>query len=437
MPTPIPASSYPLLMDLINETYFDEVERIDGAQVDDNGDIICAATDGRKALAVRVTDDGIDIRLRQAKASATQFAAPQKKKQCKTGVSCGASCISASKTCSKKTTPKQKAQKQKIVADAKLYAPANRPDDASARPSGDSVGSGSVDFWLTKLDSLPEVGDTAPLWEKFGKGGDDDAIMTEIDRIFAEKQAKERDGVAFMAGLREALMNESGITADEASQLAGKIKFYSGESGFGKLRRVPKDEQKEIKDHIAEFFRLSGGVGSKELDTFVDDRSGRAFAVGVYHTIGIGDGTKQSIFHEAAHFAENETRFKDLDGALARIKAGDFGKGKQPLSPEGYKSIGEVNNEWVKSRATKKTPKKLSEITGLPYGDEEKAYIDHFISPYVGKITPSDSSSEVFSMGVDHFTTPERMIKLWNGDREHFDLTITNLRRLHADRKSR
>jgi hypothetical protein len=91
----------------------------------------------------------------------------------------------------------------------------------------------------------------------------------------------------------------------------------------------------------------------------------------------------------------------------------------------------------VKSRATKKTPKKLSEITGLPYGDEEKAYIDHFISPYVGKITPSDSSSEVFSMGVDHFTTPERMIKLWNGDREHFDLTITNLRRLHADRKSR
>jgi hypothetical protein len=108
-------------MDLINQTYLDRVERIDGAQVADNGDIICAATDGRKALAVRVTDDGIDIKLRGAQARSPQFAAApgQKKKQCKTGISCGASCISATKTCSKKTTPRQKAQKQKIVADAK------------------------------------------------------------------------------------------------------------------------------------------------------------------------------------------------------------------------------------------------------------------------------------------------------------------------------
>lgn len=108
-----------MLMDLINQTYLDRVERIDGAQVDDADNIICAATDGRKALAVRVTDSDIDIRLIPRGASTPQFAAPSKKKNCKTGISCGMSCISASKTCSKKTTPRQKAQKQKIAADAK------------------------------------------------------------------------------------------------------------------------------------------------------------------------------------------------------------------------------------------------------------------------------------------------------------------------------
>jgi hypothetical protein len=119
MPTPIPASSYPLLMDLINQTYLDRVERIDGAQVDDGDNIICAATDGRKALAVRVTDDGIDIKLRGAQARSPQFAAAKKPSKCGKGISCGDGCISAAKVCRKKTTPKQKAQKQKIVADAK------------------------------------------------------------------------------------------------------------------------------------------------------------------------------------------------------------------------------------------------------------------------------------------------------------------------------
>jgi hypothetical protein len=130
MPTPIPASSYPLLMNLINQTYLDRVERIDGAQVDDGDNIICAATDGRKALAVRVTDDEIDIKLREAQARSPQFAAPSKKKNCKTGISCGMSCISASKTCSKKTTPNQRVQKKKIVADAKGVAGKTEPGGA-------------------------------------------------------------------------------------------------------------------------------------------------------------------------------------------------------------------------------------------------------------------------------------------------------------------
>jgi hypothetical protein len=133
MPTPVPASLYPLLMDLINQTYLDRVEQIQSAQVDDSDNIIAAAVDGRKLLAVRVTDEDIAIRLRSAQASATQFAAPKGKKNCRTGISCGASCISSNKTCRKKTTPKQKAQKQKIVAEAKAGADEAKGSDRDTK----------------------------------------------------------------------------------------------------------------------------------------------------------------------------------------------------------------------------------------------------------------------------------------------------------------
>lgn len=65
MPKPISAEQYPTLIELINETYLDRVEQIVAARVEDNGDIICVAMDGRKKLAVKVDDENINIRLKE------------------------------------------------------------------------------------------------------------------------------------------------------------------------------------------------------------------------------------------------------------------------------------------------------------------------------------------------------------------------------------
>jgi phage gp29-like protein len=73
---PIPETSYPALIDLINETYTDRVEQILGAGVDDNGNIFCAAQDGDKKLAIEITDTGIQIKLFNPNPTA-QFTAPK------------------------------------------------------------------------------------------------------------------------------------------------------------------------------------------------------------------------------------------------------------------------------------------------------------------------------------------------------------------------
>lgn len=166
MPTSVPAKSYPLLMELINETYFDRVEQISAARVEDNDDIVCVAMDGRKKLAVKIEGEDINIKLMGGANAVTtaRFAAPRKKKTCSKGISCGLGCISATKVCSKKTTPAQKAKKQQIVKDA---------GGALVAPGG-------------KLSAMPKAG--APPEEKRRKG-----INNEIDEKYASSNPSKED----------------------------------------------------------------------------------------------------------------------------------------------------------------------------------------------------------------------------------------------------
>jgi hypothetical protein len=64
MPTPIPATEYPTLIELANITYQDRIERIGAAQLQDDGDtIIAIGQDGIKRIAFRVTSEQIEFKL--------------------------------------------------------------------------------------------------------------------------------------------------------------------------------------------------------------------------------------------------------------------------------------------------------------------------------------------------------------------------------------
>jgi tetratricopeptide (TPR) repeat protein len=111
MPIPIPAESYPLLIDLINQTYLDRVEQITAAQLESGGAVKVVAIDGSKRLAISISDNDLAIKLMGAPPKASpQFAGSGTGKKFKCGfssISCGLRCITASKVCRKELTPKQ------------------------------------------------------------------------------------------------------------------------------------------------------------------------------------------------------------------------------------------------------------------------------------------------------------------------------------------
>jgi hypothetical protein len=88
----------------------------------------------------------------------------------------------------------------------------------------------------------------------------------------------------------------------------------------------------------------------------------------------------------------------------------------------------EAARQWVQSRATSTTPVRLKTLVpGSGYGPDEKAFPDKFINPYVGKWY-GDGSTEVISMGLEQFATPELMQRFYENDPDHFFLILGMLR---------
>jgi hypothetical protein len=108
----IPSSEYPAILLIVNSHYTDGIDRLDNARLNDDGSLICVGIDGNKQVAAKITDTKISIRLLNTDA---EFATPKsngslKKKACKTGLSCGGTCISKSKVCARALSIEQQKQ---------------------------------------------------------------------------------------------------------------------------------------------------------------------------------------------------------------------------------------------------------------------------------------------------------------------------------------
>jgi hypothetical protein len=134
---------------------------------------------------------------------------------------------------------------------------------------------------------------------------------------------------------------------------------------------------------------------------FGDDRANADLKNGIVHLV---DGRspvfrKITQFHEMAHHCEYQDKSAGVDA-----------------------------ENWVKDRATGEiTP--LSQLTGNNgYGAEEKAHPDSFIDPYVGKLY-GQGITEVYSMGLQAFADPDKLVDLYRVDPEHFRLIMRYIRK--------
>lgn len=164
-----------------------------------------------------------------------------------------------------------------------------------------------------------------------------------------------------------------------------------------KVKKPPKAKDPGLSDQIADFNQLTNGAPTTLNRITITEKRAHATRDGLarYH----GPGSEPTLWHEMAHHLEY------ADPAMAKVA-----------------------EDWVKSRATG-PEESLRKLTGNNrYDRSEKAYPDHFIDPYVGKVYEG-GATEVLSMGLETFSSPERMIQLAAKDPDHFALVLGLTRR--------
>jgi hypothetical protein len=185
--------------------------------------------------------------------------------------------------------------------------------------------------------------------------------------------------------LRDAIVKHHGMAKKDAEALTSLTKYEQSLGSYSK----------SVKSYHKEFLQLTGGKSITSIET-IGKNEARAYAIASIGYINVGSkAKKETFYHEAAHHMEFE-------------------------SPK----LKQAANDWMRSKATSNNPKKLSELTGIKaYSKDEVALPDKFADPYVGKIY-KDGSTEVLSMGIEHFVSAKSMNQLREKDKRHFDFTV-------------
>lgn len=208
----------------------------------------------------------------------------------------------------------------------------------------------------------------------------------EYMKLYNERQAEERKRGGFTQ-LEKAIREQSAISRQEAERLANSVTLDSS---------LSPAQAKSAREALADFYELTGGRGSTSLTTLkYDDPRAYANRAGV---VNIGDGSRATLYHEFGHHAEYVSP-QLLESAIA----------------------------WRNGKATSKTPEKLSKLTGLNYDDDEVAMKDKFVDPYVGKVYDGyfgERATEVVSMGLERFNSPQAMKEFRDKDPDHFNFIL-------------
>jgi hypothetical protein len=423
---PIPTKSYSALIDLINETYTDEVDRILSAGVDDRDNIICLAQDGDKRLAIEITDINIKIKLYNPTAKFSQepdtpdriatnlqhIGDPifggwlgQIKQMLETSddlESMRESLFQLYPDLDGTELTKQMTDAMAVASMAGFWDAGSEGDEAEfARiPEGTVRRRNGVDYVLegsrwhrsdsqsNPKDRLPQniraaaIGDLVDKFEINLKQLEEQISNSkDINEVIELQRPEKIDAIGdrLISDLMDLTRRE------DAEAWAGEINGYPLQNKFTRT---------EAERNAADFYQLIGkNLGVKTI-RYEDNRS---YAKEFDRSIGLEDigrvSNRKILFHEMGHFAE----FNDNDNRA-------------------------IASAWVKERATGE-PRSLRQLTGIAYDQSEIAYPDRFIDHYVGKKYSNDTT-EVHSMGLEQFSRGKDVVRLFQKDREHFDFII-------------
>lgn len=283
------------------------------------------------------------------------------------------------------------------------------PDEEEERQNGFT---GSAEEWLKSISfsELSEVLDSPTRAKMFldGSLGVRDLVRTDgsfktIEQLRAEQRlekTKPADLESIMALGNQVIKDIWPPTISNMSKFLRSIAPPASEEEIqaltGKhITGVQSTASKSLLDKdIADFMKLTGGA-MKQPITYVATGN-RAYARLTQGVINLGPQySKDILFHELGHFLEDQ-----------------------------YPAINKLAHDFIQSKATSDTPQSLRKLTGKAFNENEMAYPDDFLNPYVGKTygKPGQGPTEVISMALQYLTGPKAAAHLLRKAPDHFAL---------------
>jgi hypothetical protein len=292
--------------------------------------------------------------------------------------------------------------KAKVMAHYGVGSPQPSPPDAAVAPKSHTelIATGAAMFAPLLKDIDQSKLELEQVEREFTEANTSfDRILDEMDldftAAFASPTGKHYDAVQRKRGLavRNHEQKTTEIMQGIRQQLLNKPRIDTSKVKIN-ANAVADISKNEMRSEIDDFMQMTGGLGMKHLKK-IAYRADRAHADETNGEINIGKGgpaAKATLWHELAHFIEFER-------------------------PD----IAKAARGWIEGRATgEKQP--INTMPGCEHlEDDEMAYPDDFLDPYVGKFY-SDGATEVISMGLQYFTDAESMATLYRKDPEHFHL---------------
>jgi len=200
-------------------------------------------------------------------------------------------------------------------------------------------------------------------------------------------------------------------------------------------------QKTQIRGYLSEYIRMFNGNGFIAAPNGVPpitkigkaQRASNSYWKGQMSTSGGRTVSKSTTFHEITHSVEvmnpklnnymNEWKFKKGFSDNAKIK--EVIHNKKAYAGSGASDL-----------AKKKPVYKLKDITRINYDAREKAFVDKYLDPYMGKIYEPDTfvkrfgiegapeSSEVLTMTVQQFADVENMPRILADHPDLFELIV-------------
>lgn len=389
----------------------------------------------------------------------------KEKRQCTKGYPCRRSCISRGYSC-----------KDPIEGQAKTYAQwlelQNKKDD-KPKTGKSTTKPRVIQANLADFESIKALGER--LADKYIGQIDKkeienlkkelDSIDKELDKASELVSAKNADASLF--GKRRELLlkitaTELGISlAEYQDYLDTEYKYKSAKASLDRFNQGKAIANRKLTGEAleAERERLITDFISKEKEYFEKrnrvnrERNDHSK---LYQDLIVAGGKSEadantwlnSLGKRTAKVKKSDQAFKDVyrltGGNIQTLKSVGYEKPRAFANKErGFINVGKSENkavifhevghhleysnpdiqasaaQFLQKRSTGQT-QTLRKITGdKAYKPDEVAIVDNFIDPYVGKIYKS-GSTEVISMGLERFSTPEAMKTFRDKDPEHF-----------------